>query len=341
MGKTLVSSGERVLVRSAAAIGLLIVCVCASEYILRVVWDGAYLTPPIFQRAQLPQSYALRANARVLVRQFGRTVAISTTSVGTRIVVGSPPSAPHVVHVVGDSQAFGWGLSDEETVGSRLQVALGSNAVVVNHGVPGYGPIQYALVLRTLPVEDFVVVLHTEENDAADSFSAMKADEVTCGFVATTLRTEGAIRCALMRLRSVQAVLGFINDFQHRYNMTPLGFSEYSEVAGSVMQFRIAHLYDQEQQRRAGRLLFTVVPWKGRYSAEWRRTYAPPPRQDAAFMRTPFTDDFEMVENMRERSEMYIDGDTHLSPAGADVVGRLVAAALQPLLLSAEIGGIH
>jgi hypothetical protein len=192
-------------------------------------------------------------------------------------------------------------------------------------------------MLRTLPVNDFVVVLHTEENDVADSFIATTTNEVTCGFIASALQTEGAITCPLMRQRIVQAVLGFISNFQHQYHMTPLGFSEYSEVAGSVLSFRIAHLYDEERQRRARRLLFTAVPWKGRYSAEWRTTYAPPPRQGVEFIPSPFIDELDMVENMRARSGLYIDGDTHLSAAGADVVGRFVAAALQSRLLLATL----
>lgn len=309
------------------------------ETVWQIAWGDALVSPPIFERAQTPLSYELRPNANVTIRQFGRTIAVSTTSAGTRTVIGAPAAAPNRIHLVGDSQIFGWGLSDEETIASRLQSALGNSAVVINDGVPGYGPVQYQYLLRRLPIEDIVVVFHTEENDAADAYNFERADSVTCGYIAVVIRTENAAVCALMRLRSTQLALSYINDFLHRYAMTPLGFSEYSEVAGSVLHYRVAHLYESDQAARENRLVFSVVPWKGRYSHEWRSHYAPPPKQDVASIVSPFFDQLNMVETMRGRAGMYIDEDTHLSPAGAEVTSQSLSVALQHLMRSAAKEG--
>jgi hypothetical protein len=55
------------------------------------------------------------------------------------------------VFVIGDSQVFGWGLADAETIPARSQARVGPRCRFVNLGVPGYGPFAYADALRKLP----------------------------------------------------------------------------------------------------------------------------------------------------------------------------------------------
>ena len=62
---------------------------------------------------------------------------------------GDAAAAAEIV-VVGDSQAFGLGVEDNETFSAALQTALaakGNKAVVRNLGVPTYGPKEYNAVL--------------------------------------------------------------------------------------------------------------------------------------------------------------------------------------------------
>lgn len=62
-----------------------------------------------------------------------------------------PPGLFRIL-LLGDSQAFGWGLEEAETLGARLAAELGGPAAdrveVVNAGVPGYNTGQEAAYLR-------------------------------------------------------------------------------------------------------------------------------------------------------------------------------------------------
>ncbi len=75
------------------------------------------------------------------------------------------------MHVVGDSLAFGWGLGDADTLPSCLQERLRNTWQVVNHGVPGYGPRQYARLVADLPRDEIVVLLYCEANDVRDALA--------------------------------------------------------------------------------------------------------------------------------------------------------------------------
>ncbi|MBC7952377.1 MAG: hypothetical protein H7Z12_11245 [Rhodospirillaceae bacterium] len=84
---------------------------------------------------------------------------------GRRVVPAAPADAPVHVKVLGDSQTFGHGLSDDESWPNRLQEALsarGINAKVENLGVPAINVDQYVVRLRNIAGElhpgDVVVV---------------------------------------------------------------------------------------------------------------------------------------------------------------------------------------
>ncbi|MFO0595174.1 MAG: hypothetical protein U0228_07715 [Myxococcaceae bacterium] len=57
------------------------------------------------------------------------------------------PGADEVL-VVGDSQVFGLGVEAEQTFSAKLGPALGGDVVVLNAGVPTYGPAEYTEVVR-------------------------------------------------------------------------------------------------------------------------------------------------------------------------------------------------
>ena len=256
--------------RALTAIAVIaIVLPLLGEAALRLTLGGAFLSPPVFRAEGGALGYRLLPAVTAPVHQFGRTVTVSTDGQGRRSTPGASTVATRRVHLVGDSQVFGWGLGDDETMSAQLQRLLGPGFEVVNHGVPGYGPDQYVEVLKGIPVGDQVIVIHTEENDGADAYKLFKPNGVSCSFISSFDR-EGPLRCALMNSRLVQGAFVLWNQANHRYYMTPLGFSEHSGVAGRVLYARIAEDYRDQLAQRAGRLSFTVVPWKGRYSKEWR-----------------------------------------------------------------------
>lgn len=309
--------------------------VAALELGLRVWLDGGHLSPPVFRTTADSLGYALLPSSGGSVEQFGRRLSVLVDADGHRRTPDQPGSAPAVLHLVGDSQVFGWGLSDGETIAASLQRRLGAKARVVNHGVPGYGPAQYVEIVRRLPSDALVLVLHTEENDGADAYALVRQNSAACTFIASFAEQDGPLRCALMRSRVVQYAFVSWNLLQHRYHMTPPGFSARSLVAGAVLQRRIADGWAAERARRKERMAFSVVPWKGRYSADWQTRYAPPPLAEAAALPAPFFDEVGMAHRFAadpDAARLYLAEDTHLSPAGADRLAEELRPAVERLL---------
>lgn len=322
------------LARAARGLAGVLLAVAVAELLLRVAVGGAHLAPPVFRNAQADaRRYVLEPGSQAAVRQFGRTISLSVAADGTRRTPAAPARASRIVHLVGDSQVFGWGLSDDETIASRLQARLGDTVAVVNHGVPGYGAEGYLAALASIPASDRVIVLHAEENDGADAYGLARNGGAACGFLVSLSLDAGPLTCAGMRLRLVE--LGFVawSAFQHRHAMTPLGFSAHSQVAAAVLYPRIADSYAQERARRGDRLSFSVVPWKGRY-AQSSDDYLPPPLPQAETLPSPLPDDLAMPHRFALRADrlaLFLDGDTHLSPAGADfLAGVLHEAYFRP-----------
>lgn len=93
------------------------------------------LDPPTIA---VPADVSLSVETRNFLNQNGRlTVRYTTTADGLRRTVPEV-SADRQVVIVGDSVAFGVGVSDGDTVASQLQQALGPSTQLLNAAVPGY-----------------------------------------------------------------------------------------------------------------------------------------------------------------------------------------------------------
>ncbi|WP_434628050.1 alginate O-acetyltransferase AlgX-related protein [Chromobacterium sp. CV08] len=305
----------------ALAIALLAL---SAEGLMRLALGNIDFSPPVFRING--DSYGLLADQKAKVRQFGRTLSISTDGDGRRITPGAPAAGAPVLHLVGDSQVFGWGLSDQETIAAQMQKMLGGRVRVVNDGVPGYGPLDYIKTLRSIPQQDRVVVLHTEENDAWDAYGLFRHVNVACGYLISSGMEGDALRCALMKSLVLQASLEAWDDFVHYDRPTPLGFDQRSVVAATVLNARIANLYREQREKRGSRLAFTIIPWKARFSPSWLQRYSPPPFTDAAAQPSPFEDDLDMLSYFRGTQQpLYLETDAHLAPAGARRVAEKLA----------------
>lgn len=123
-------------------------------------------TPPkIYQRSAASDiSYELKPS----IHARAYRAAITTNSSGFR----SPETdrSKPLVAVLGDSIAFGYGVEDNETIPSRLQVLL-PNIAILNAGVPGYNIIQqralYREKIRKLHPEALLLLFHW--NDVEDA----------------------------------------------------------------------------------------------------------------------------------------------------------------------------
>lgn len=327
--------------RIAWAVLALLLALGATELALRIGLGGATLTPQVFEPNDGVARYRLAPGLHTLAYQFGRTVTVSTDAGGHRLTPSLTPgaapgtAAPLRVHLVGDSQVFGWGLSDEETLAARLQQRLGTGVQVVNHGVPGFGPTDYLATLAALPAGEPVVVVHTEENDTWDAYRIFRNAHATCGYVTTFSAEATPLRCAWMNLRLVQLGAELWDRAQRSEHPTPLGFSALSTVAATVLNQRIANGYTDERRKRDADLIFAVVPWKGRIDLPWRAHSLPSPRPDVATLASPFPDATQATHLLAAgdgTAPLYLDGDSHLSPAGAERLALLLTPLVEARL---------
>lgn len=112
-----------------------------------------------------------------------RRVRLRTNSEGLRAErsyrIPKPAGATRIL-LLGDSQAFGWGVSERQTVAARLEDRLEARDAgpveVINAAVPGYNAYQEAALLERIGMAyepDCVLVLFTS-NDLALPFFLLK-----------------------------------------------------------------------------------------------------------------------------------------------------------------------
>lgn len=94
---------------------------------------------------------------------------VTDISIGADGLRNPAPSArEHAVLVVGDSQVFGLGVNDDETMPAQL--AALSGRPVINAGVPTYGPLEFNAVVREQLEEGGIETVVYVVNFANDAF---------------------------------------------------------------------------------------------------------------------------------------------------------------------------
>ncbi len=131
--------------------------------------------PNIYQKSPIPDvSYELKPN--IALRAYRSTV--TTNSLGFRSRETDP--ARHLIAVLGDSIAFGYGVEDNETIPSRLQSLL-PDIAFLNAGVPGYNIIQqramYREKIRKLRPSALLLLFHWNDVEEANMGSAALDEE--------------------------------------------------------------------------------------------------------------------------------------------------------------------
>jgi lysophospholipase L1-like esterase len=266
--------------------------------------------------------YGLQPSSRADYRHGGRRLRITIDEDGHRTVPGAHP-LDHRIYLVGDSQAFGWGLQDEETIAAGLQAQLGDHWQVVNLGVPGYGPFSYAEALEQLPEQAVRIVLQAEANDFQDSVLARSPLMSRCGY----LMSRGWIgRWAPCWLLSSYALAAAADSaIQLAGSMpVPINYLPHSRAASRVLAYRIENLYERFRLT-GGPMLVAAVPWDAAVVPSRLRDYVP--RLATAERHVALPADVDLLDTFRRHpapESLFLRGDSHLSPAGA----ALVAAAL-------------
>ena len=322
------------LKRLAALLLLLAGVVVLLEFGLRLAHDGGQIDPAMFAVAAEHPGYALRPNWEGRLRFGGRTTRIMVDAYGRRWTPGAVMDAVPHIHLVGDSQVFGWGLGQAETIAARLQAQLGSTARVFSHGVPGWGPIAYTSVLAQLPEQDLVVVVHSAQNDLTDVFDPRWRYEVRCGRLAGAGWLGRVIPCPLQELLLVQLLVAGQRHIIAPHKAVPLQFDPYASVAARVLHSRLMRLYEDASRRFGARLIFTYVPWDARLDPARLASFYPPLASAVSTVSWP--DDCGVVAHLRATAAPFLPNDGHLSAAGADALAQCLGDVIRQRL---QFGG--
>ncbi len=173
-------------VRSAAAKALLLAVgvvlgLVLAELLVRVAAPQIYpVHPPGMYVEDAELGYALTPGFEgVLERsEFRDTITVGPAGFrGVHVAGDAGASDSLTIFVLGDSQAFGFGVSGDETFSARLATLIAerrpATAVrVVNGGVPGYGTADQLAMLRSRGPEiqpDVVVVQFLSINDLQEN----------------------------------------------------------------------------------------------------------------------------------------------------------------------------
>jgi hypothetical protein len=302
-------------------IGLLILF--AVELLSRVV--VAPLDVPVFIADTSGRHLGLIPGAHGRAHMYGRTIDVSVDAKGHRTTVGAGGAcAPHRLDLIGDSQVFGWGLSDSETIASRLQARLGPDWQVVNHGIPGIGPLQYAQVLQSVPKDAEVLMVFTEVNDLWDTYDISR-HSTRCGFLTQSWWPRSSLVCPVLNLRTLQLGFTAYDKLTQQRALAPIGFDSTSRSAARILALHVRSMFVKADVRVHPHLHFAVLPFDGRFNPQARLDYFPPPKSDAPRY---FDDDYEMISAFAQSPDpagLYLPGDPHLSPRGAAVFADRVA----------------
>ena len=319
--------------RALVACGGVLAVLAVLDLAIRVYLGNVSLSPGIFRAADTVPGYELKPFTDETVRLGGRETHIRINGEGHRVTTGaeSGSSAPAAtVHLIGDSQVFGWGLDDSESIASQLQARLGREARVLNHGVPGTGPLDYSRAAAALPRTDWVVIALTDENDLWDAYGVLAGRRVRCGYLALNAALGARLPCWAMRSRLVQLVMVGFDGWQRRFRPTPLQYNPHSAVAAGVLMYRVGQETRKWRAAFGDHLIITYVPWVSLYDSEQARRYFPRPSEYRPTVRFP--DDCDIArafEAHRGARPLYLAGDAHLSAFGASVMADAMAAALK------------
>jgi len=311
--------------RATAVVVILIGFLAITEFTLGAIYHWQPLSATYFETFEEPPHFRLRANVSAM-QLFEQPVRVTTNSEGLRIVPGAPEGAGVVIHVIGDSQVFGSGLSDDQTIPSRLQVILGSQFKVINHGLPATGPFYYAQEMSEIDAADWVVCIQSEMNDMEDSYSPLSQTCSRCGTLLTDSAEGRALPCFIMRSYSFHLALNLWDRFADRRQPLPLDFNPRAPVAATVLARRIHDLFQPQVQLRGNHLIFGLVPWDGLIVPARRREYSPAVDQPRRLVE--WTDDLKIEDVFRQdadRESLFLKNDPHLSARGAEIAAAVVA----------------
>ena len=257
-------------------------------------------------------------------------VRVRTNSEGVRAaVVHRRPKPPGVFRILllGDSQAFGWGIEEPDTLGAQLAARLrgpgAAEVEVVNAGVPGYNAVQESAWLRArgLAYEpDCVVVLYIDNDLALPTLLLRPTSALLSGHsfllarlapVFSAAGREGAVD---PWLETPREFLGRVRD-EDLWRIPPA----YAHMVG-VAGYRRALRSFAESARSRGIPVINVADYQGP-EIDWPAIE----REQAALGIVHVQPDFPW-----DAPQMWLsENDPHLAPRAIAELARRVEAALK------------
>lgn len=311
-------------------LGAVVLILFAMELVARIAI--APLDIPAFTSSPDGRDLSLIPGAQGRVHIYGRTIEVSVDAEGRRTTVGEPAKGcgSHRLDLIGDSQVFGWGLGDAETFGSQLQARLGPGWRVVNHGIPGTGPLQYARVLQSVPQDAEVLMVFTEVNDLWDTYGLAR-HPTRCGYMTEAAWPQSSLVCPLLNSRAVQLGFAAYDKLTEQRALAPIGFDPSSGVAARILAQHVRSMFVRGDVRVHPHLHFAVLPWDGRFNPHVLPDYFPSPNPN-----TPryFEDEYDLISAFAHAADptaLYLPRDPHLSPRGAALFAERVAPAFAAL----------
>lgn len=289
------------------------------------LYRGAPLSANYYEPSE-SLGYVLKPSTKYFQSDGSRVYRITIDSEGHRVVAGAPASAAHTVAVIGDSNVFGWGLADEETIPSQLQTVLGLDWKVVNLGVPGYGPATYVKVAagRT---DTVLVILQTDANDLEEAQFVRSPMKSYCGYLAVNSSMFTDVPCIVWRSFIVNELM-YIRSWRNK-SKVPLQYTAAGLTAARLLRARIDSLYRSFLAKYRGRVLFATVPWDATIEPRRLRNYQPLLNEAHRFVELPDNTQLANIEKRFraaiDRDALFLPGDEHLSARGVRLTAEELA----------------
>jgi lysophospholipase L1-like esterase len=174
-----------ILARIALALAGVLVSLLFIEAFLRLVMPQIFeVHPPGMYVSDPSTGYALTPGFEGYVRRAEFRTYFTIGQSGMRGADPQPRKPPTVrILVLGDSQAWGFGVTDEETFATRLETRLTDaypefDIQVLNAGVPGYGTADQLAFLQSRGARlepDLVIVQFLSVNDLQENHTPARA----------------------------------------------------------------------------------------------------------------------------------------------------------------------
>lgn len=298
---------------------------------------------------------------------LGKPVTLNSQGNRSPEVPFAKPAGVRRVVLLGDSQAWGLGMADDQTIGARLEARLGARGgprwQVVNLGVSGYGTDQAFLkhLLQGQRYEPDVVVEVAFKNDISENESIrawnvgkprfyLDGGRLCLGEV-PPVKVEGWPEDALLpeppRLLAWSQAWRFLQRRSWRFGAPPrpdpadlerlrphvdcLANRERYDGAGAEIMKALLRRLDAQERGRGGRLLTLFVPRPVEYRTERPRpSYYGPVMEELQREGLAALDlkPYALARGLTAE-ELFLPRDSHLSARGSDLAAEVLAEAIR------------